>query len=105
MSERTAGGHFGFIGLGNMGAPMAGRLLDAGHPLTVYDIRDDAVRPFVLRGAIAAPSPAAVASAAETVFVSLPTPEIVKAVALGPNGIASGNRIKTFIDLSTTGAR
>ncbi len=105
MSDKPTGGHFGFIGLGNMGGPMATRLLDAGHTLTVYDIRDDAVRPFAARGATVAPSPAAVASAADTVFVSLPTPDVVKAVALGPNGIASGNRIKTFIDLSTTGAR
>lgn len=105
MGDKPAGGHFGFIGLGNMGGPMAARLLDAGHRLTVYDIRDEAAQPLATRGATVAPSPAAVASAAETVFVSLPTPEIVKAVALGPNGIASGNRIKTFIDLSTTGAR
>jgi len=99
------GEHFGFIGLGNMGAPMAGRLLDAGHTLTVYDLRAEAVTPFVARGARAAGSPAAVASAAETVFVSLPTPDVVRDVALGTNGIASGNRVKTFVDLSTTGAR
>ena len=97
--------HFGFIGLGNMGRPMASRLLDAGHTLTVYDIREDAMKPFVARGARAAASPAAVASAAETVLVSLPTPDVVRAVALGPNGIASGNRVKTFVDLSTTGSR
>ncbi len=99
------GEHFGFIGLGNMGRPMASRLLDAGHTLTVYDIREDAMKPFVARGARAAASPAAVASSAETILVSLPTPDVVRAVALGPNGIASGNRIKTYIDLSTTGAR
>lgn len=99
------GEHFGFIGLGNMGRPMAWRLLDAGHTLTVYDLREDAMKPFVARGARAAASPAAVASAAETVLVSLPTPDVVRAVALGPNGIASGNRVKTFVDLSTTGSR
>lgn len=99
------GEHFGFIGLGNMGRPMASRLLDAGHTLTVYDISEDAIKPFVARGARAAASPAAVASAAETILVSLPTPDVVRAVALGPNGIASGNRVKTFVDLSTTGSR
>ncbi len=99
------GEHFGFIGLGNMGRPMASRLLDAGHTLTVYDLREEAMKPFVARGARAAASPAAVASAAETVLVSLPTPDVVRAVALGPNGIASGNRVKTFVDLSTTGSR
>jgi 3-hydroxyisobutyrate dehydrogenase-like beta-hydroxyacid dehydrogenase len=97
--------HFGFIGLGNMGAPMANRLLDAGHTLTIYDIREDATKPFAARGCKIAASPAAVASAAETVLVSLPTPDVVRAVALGPEGIASGNRITIFVDLSTTGAR
>ena len=99
------GEHFGFIGLGNMGTPMASRLLDAGHTLTVYDINENVLKPFVARGARAAASPAAVASAAETILVSLPTPDVVRAVALGPNGIASGNRVKTFVDLSTTGSR
>ena len=95
----------GFIGLGNMGAPMAGRLLDAGFSLTVFDTRAAALEPFVARGAIAAPSPAAVASAVETVLVSLPTPAIVRQVALGEDGIASGKKVKTFVDLSTTGPR
>jgi 3-hydroxyisobutyrate dehydrogenase-like beta-hydroxyacid dehydrogenase len=99
------GEHYGFIGLGNMGTPMASRLLDAGHTLTVYDVRADAIAPLVAKGARAAASAAAVASAAETVFVSLPTPAIVRAVALGPDGVASGNRVRTFVDLSTTGAR
>ncbi len=67
--------HLGFIGLGNMGAPMAGRLLDAGYSLTVFDTRAAALQPFVARGAQAAASPAAVASAVETVLVSLPTPD------------------------------
>ncbi len=95
----------GFIGLGNMGAPMASRLLDAGFSLTVFDTRAAALQPFVARGAIAAPSPAAVASAVETVLVSLPTPAIVRQVALGEGGVASGKKVKTFVDLSTTGPR
>jgi 3-hydroxyisobutyrate dehydrogenase-like beta-hydroxyacid dehydrogenase len=97
--------HLGFIGLGNMGAPMAGRLLDAGHTLTVFDTRAAALQPFTARGAAAAASPAAVASAVDTVLVSLPTPAIVRQVALGEGGIASGTRVKTFVDLSTTGPR
>jgi 3-hydroxyisobutyrate dehydrogenase-like beta-hydroxyacid dehydrogenase len=97
--------HLGFIGLGNMGDPMAGRLLDAGFSLTVFDTRKSAVDSFTARGAKAADSPAAVASAVETVFVSLPTPAIVRQVALGANGITSGSKVKTFVDLSTTGPR
>ena len=55
------------------------------------------------RGARLAKSPAEVASAADIVLASLPTPDIVKAVALGPDGIVAGNRATVMIDLSTTG--
>jgi 3-hydroxyisobutyrate dehydrogenase-like beta-hydroxyacid dehydrogenase len=93
----------GFIGLGNMGAPMAGRFVDAGYRVIVFDVRADAVASMVDRGAIAAASPAEMATEAETIIVSLPTPDIVKDVALGSNGIIAGGKVKTFIDLSTTG--
>jgi 3-hydroxyisobutyrate dehydrogenase-like beta-hydroxyacid dehydrogenase len=95
----------GFIGLGNMGGPMAGRLLDAGYGLVVFDSREDAVRTFLARGARAARSAAEVASQVDTVLVSLPTPDIVRQVALGNAGIAEGTRAKTYVDLSTTGPR
>ena len=55
------------------------------------------------RGARLAKSPAEVASSADIVLASLPTPDIVKAVALGPDGIVAGNRATVLIDLSTTG--
>jgi len=95
----------GFVGVGNMGAPMAGRLLDAGYALTIFDQRADAMQPLLAKGALSASSAAALASAVETVFVSLPTPEIVKEVTLCTGGLSSGTRIKTFVDLSTTGPR
>jgi 2-hydroxy-3-oxopropionate reductase len=82
---------------------MAGRLLEAGHSLTVHDVSDGALAALVSQGAIAAPSPAAVASAVETVIVSLPTPDIVREVALGSDGLVVGSTIKTFVDLSTSG--
>ena len=47
----------GFIGLGNMGQPMARRLIEAGHSLIVYDTRNDAVAPLVALGAKVASSP------------------------------------------------
>src|SRR3546814_15666362 len=50
-----------------------------------------------------AASPAEVAESAETVLVSLPTPAIVREVALGRNGIIQGGAVRTFVDLSTTG--
>lgn len=95
----------GFIGVGNMGGPMAARLLDAGYALVVHDVSAAATAPLAARGARAAGSPAEVASLTETVLVSLPTPDIVERVALGERGIASGSRIKRLIDLSTTGPR
>jgi len=97
--------HVGFVGLGRMGTPMARRLVEAGHELTVFDVHGPALEPFVAKGAKAVSSAAEVASDVETVLVSLPTPDIVKAVALGPDGIADGSAVKTFVDLSTTGSR
>jgi len=97
--------HVGFIGLGNMGLPMASRLIDAGYILTVYDPRPEAIEAASAKGARAAASPAEVASAVEVVLLSLPTPAVVRDVALGPQGISAGTKVKTLIDLSTTGAR
>jgi len=99
MAEET----IGFVGTGRMGGPMAGRLLDAGYSLSVYDMQSEATKPLVARGARLAKSPAEVASSADIVLTSLPTPDIVKAVALGPDGIIAGNRASIVIDLSTTG--
>ena len=93
----------GFIGIGRMGGPMAGRLLDAGYSLCIYDSQVEATEALVARGARLAKSPAEVASSADIVLASLPTPDIVKAVALGPDGIVAGNRATVLIDLSTTG--
>src|SRR6266540_340228 len=94
----------GFVGVGRMGGPMANRLLDAGYRLCVYDVSDEATRPLVARGAELAASPAEVASMAETVFISLPTPDVVREVALGGNGgLFNGSTVRTVIDLSTTG--
>ena len=93
----------GFVGVGRMGGPMALRLLDAGYSLTVFDTSADALRPLVARGATAASSAEAVASASDVVLMSLPTPPIVQAVSLGERGILQGTRAKTLIDVSTTG--
>ncbi len=94
----------GFVGVGRMGARMARRLMDAGFTLMIYDTSAEAMAPLVALGATRADSAAAVASAAEIVFASVPTPPIVEAVALGPQGAIEGTRIKVFIDVSTTGA-
>jgi 3-hydroxyisobutyrate dehydrogenase-like beta-hydroxyacid dehydrogenase len=95
----------GFIGLGNMGAPMARRLIEAGHKLVVYDTRNDAVAPLVALGAQVASSPADVADRVETVMASLPSLLISKKVALEEGGVIHGKRVKRLVDLSTTGSR
>jgi 3-hydroxyisobutyrate dehydrogenase-like beta-hydroxyacid dehydrogenase len=94
----------GFIGLGNMGAHMARRLVEAGHKVFVYDTRQEAIGNLAACGAIAVRSPAEVGDAAETVMASLPTPDVVLAVATGPHGVIEGKRVRRFVDLSTTGA-
>ncbi|MGH7365113.1 MAG: NAD(P)-dependent oxidoreductase [Candidatus Rokuibacteriota bacterium] len=87
MSEQI-----GFIGLGNMGAPMAGRLLDGGYALVVNDIRQDTARPLLARGAAWAASPAEVAAAARTVITILPTSREVREVLLGAKGLLDALR-------------
>ena len=94
----------GFIGLGKMGFHMARRLLEAGHRVTVFDTRREAIERVVARGAQAASSAREVADKVETVMASLPTPDVVLAVATGPGGVMEGQRIRRFVDLSTTGA-
>ena len=91
----------GFIGLGRMGEPMALRLVAAGYELVVYDVRPESVAALTAKGARAAASPVEVASAVDTVLLSLPTPPIVREVAAK---VSSGSKVKTVIDLSTTGA-
>jgi 3-hydroxyisobutyrate dehydrogenase-like beta-hydroxyacid dehydrogenase len=82
---------------------MASRLLDAGYRLCVCDTSADATRPLAARGASVASSPAEVASTAEIVLMSLPTPNIVQSVALGEHGLVKGSTVTTVVDLSTTG--
>jgi 3-hydroxyisobutyrate dehydrogenase-like beta-hydroxyacid dehydrogenase len=94
----------GFIGLGNMGFPMARRLVEAGHRVVAYDTRREPVERLVALGAEAANSVREVADRVETIMASLPTPDIVQAVACGKGGLIEGNRVRRFVDLSTTGS-
>jgi 3-hydroxyisobutyrate dehydrogenase-like beta-hydroxyacid dehydrogenase len=93
----------GFVGVGRMGGPMCGRLLDAGHRVCVFDTGPDAAGALTARGARMAASPAEVASTAPVVFMSLPTPAVVESVTLGGGGLAHGSVLRTVVDLSTTG--
>lgn len=95
----------GFIGLGKMGFPMCRRLIEAGHTLIVFDINREAMERLVKLGAQAAKSPAEVANRAETVLASLPSLDVGRKVATGEDGIIRGNRVRRYVDLSTTGSR
>jgi 3-hydroxyisobutyrate dehydrogenase-like beta-hydroxyacid dehydrogenase len=95
----------GFIGLGNMGFPMARRLVEAKHQLVVFDTRKEAVDRLVAMGAQAASSPKDVADRIETVMASLPSLQASLEVATGAGGVIEGKRVKRFVDLSTVGSQ
>ncbi len=95
----------GFVGVGKMGAPMTARLLNAGHPVCVFDSNREAMASMEKLGARVAGSAAEVASTAETVFLSLPNPQIVQSAALGAGGLVEGNSVKRVVDFSTIGPR
>lgn len=94
---------FGFVGLGAMGGPMIEKAIEAGLTVHVFDTSAAAIERAAKLGAKVEASAAAVASAVEVVFVSLPNAPIVETVALGPDGVIEGTRIKHYVDLSTTG--
>jgi 3-hydroxyisobutyrate dehydrogenase-like beta-hydroxyacid dehydrogenase len=92
----------GFIGLGNMGNPMAMNVLRAGYELTVYDVRQEVARNLEEAGAKWAGSPKEVALQSEVVLTSLPGPPEVEAVVTGSDGIFAGlDNGSAYIDMST----
>ncbi|AWM58155.1 3-hydroxyisobutyrate dehydrogenase [Stutzerimonas stutzeri] len=95
--------HIGFIGLGNMGAPMAHNLLKAGHQLSVFDLNAAAVENLVGAGALPVDSPTAIAQGnAELIITMLPAAAHVKSVYLGENGLIASSRVGVMlIDCST----
>jgi len=91
--------NIGFIGLGIMGAPMAGHLLAAGH--TLY-VRTRSKVPEALAAATACASPKEVAERADVIFLMLPDTPDVEAVLFGKDGVASGlSKGKTVVDMSS----
>ena len=93
----------GCLGLGNMGQPMAGKLLDGGHELWVYDVREEAMLPLLERQARKAASPKELADTCDTIIVSLPTLEIFRRALSGPDGLLAGNAMKTLVNTCTVG--
>ena len=90
----------GFIGLGIMGAPMCGHLITAGHELFIHTRK--AAPAEIAAKATACPSAAAVAQAADIVFLMLPDTPDVEAVLFGKLGVAEGLKPgKTVVDMSS----
>ena len=95
--------NLGFIGLGHMGKPMARNLLKANYSLTVYNRSKESVKELVGEGASEALSPKELAERSDIVILSLPSPEVVKEVILGYDGLVSGKKnLHVIIDTSTT---
>ena len=94
----------GFIGLGNMGAPLAGFLLDARHSLVVHDVRREAARELLARGAMWADSPSDVAAQCDIICICVPGPDEMKAVTLGAGGIRDGVQPGAVVIDHTTNA-
>ena len=93
-----------FLGLGQMGAPMAARLLQAGHGLTVWDILPESGAALAQRGAELAASPAVACLGADFVITMLADPEALESVAFGAYGIAAAlTRGQTVVEMSTVG--
>jgi len=90
-----------FIGLGNMGGPMAQNLIRAGHEVLGFDISLDAVGKHVAAGGIAAGKPGAAAADAEVVITMLPSGAEVREIYLGPDGIIERAAGALIIDSST----
>lgn len=95
--------HIGFLGLGNMGGPMAANLIKAGHQLSVFDLSQAAIDSVVALGATAFTSPQALAQAAPEVLITmLPAAPHVKSVYLGDDGLlAQLAKATHLIDCST----
>ncbi len=92
-----------FIGLGNMGQPMARNLRRAGFSLAVNDVRWEAGTELIAEGARWTSSPREVVAEAEVLITMLPGPREVQQVLIGSDGAASGLRAgATWIDMSTS---
>jgi 3-hydroxyisobutyrate dehydrogenase-like beta-hydroxyacid dehydrogenase len=91
------------VGLGEMGSRMAGRLLEAGHHVVVWNRTPERSDPLVGRGAERAASPVEAADRAEAVITMVADPSALVAVTEGPDGIAASERSVTLIEMSTVG--
>jgi len=95
---------YGYIGLGHLGAQLAGSMVREGFALTVTDLNKELAAPLLARGAHWADSPKAVAGASDAVITCLPSPTVSEKVLCGPDGILAGLRPGgAWIEMSTLG--
>jgi 3-hydroxyisobutyrate dehydrogenase-like beta-hydroxyacid dehydrogenase len=93
-----------FLGLGNMGAPMATRLVNAGHDVTVWNRTAQRTAPFADAGAGVAASPAEAAAGADFAITMLASPAALGNVLFGPDGLAAAlSTGQTLVEMSTIG--
>jgi 2-hydroxy-3-oxopropionate reductase len=93
----------GFVGLGIMGAAMAGNLLEAGHELVVHNRTRTKAEQLAQHGARVADSPREVAEASDVVITMLPGPPEVEEVVAGEGGLLEGaSRGSLIVDMSTS---
>ena len=95
----------GYLGVGAMGQPMATKLLEGGHRLTILDVNPAAMQPLLDRQARQATTPKELADQCETVFVSLPTLGAFRAVVFGENGLLQGGKMKILVNTCTVGQK
>lgn len=101
----TALPQIGWIGAGRMGVPMAGYILQAGYPLTVFSRNAASRAKLVAQGAREVTSTAECVRAADIVFASVADDDALRAVALGPDGLlAQARRGTIFAETSTVSA-
>ena len=94
----------GFLGLGEMGTPMAGRLLQAGHDLVVWNRSPERIAILLKEGAAAAATPAKAAAGRDFIITMLATPDALEQVLFGAAGLAPAlSPSQVLIDMSTVG--
>lgn len=93
----------GVVGIGVMGTAISTRLLEVGHPVTVFDLNTERTAAMAAKGAKVADSPAGAAENSDFIITSLNSPKIVRAAVFGANGIATkASPSKMLIDMSST---
>jgi 3-hydroxyisobutyrate dehydrogenase len=92
----------GFIGLGNIGKPLASHLAPTGFETTIYDIADEPVRELEKAGAKAASSPRELAENADVIGICVPEDRHVRDVMTGEDGILAGASPGTVVAIHST---